>query len=157
MIVCVLAILGYIFQDEIVTNYKKITSTNNSCANLEPLELALRDEISWPEYASTCKDFFKEISEEKFEVKITQLLKSRSQISSQLLLDAGKFYDPNFEQHLLKALKPEMASNVRLAIHYYNMAKAKNVSGAERLLRTACKNRDDPTIKELTKLECKGL
>jgi len=153
---CGLGLAAYLFQNEIVANFKKFTITDNSCSSTEQLEVALKDKTSWPSYIEKCRGFFLEIEDDFFKLKITELLEKPSQSSDNFLLDAGKFYDPNVGQHLLKTLKPEVETNVRLAIRYYSIAKNTDISGAEALLRTACQKLENPTEKILTKKECKG-
>ena len=152
-----MAIAAYLFQNEIVANFKKFTTTDNSCSSSEQLEVALLDETLWPGYVAKCQDFFTGISDEQFQVKLTQLSESSSRNSAQVWFNIGKLYDVNFDQHLLRILKPEVKPEVDLAIGAYSKAKEANVTGAAALLRAACQNTNTPYLKLVTEKECKGL
>jgi hypothetical protein len=117
----------------------------------------LFEEGSWAEYINSCRDYFKNTSDEEFQAILAQL-SDRSAISSgPVWLDIGKLYDVNFGQHLLKTLKPGIKPDVQLAISSYRKASDANVVGAKTLLRAACQNIDEPYFKLMTEKECEGL
>ena len=156
-LLCGLAAAIFFLQNEIVSNFKKLTDENNSCSSSEQLAVVLFEEGSWAEYINSCRDYFKNTSDEEFQAILAQLSERSAISSGQVWLDIGKLYDVNFEQHLLKMLKPGIKPDVQLAISSYRKASDANVVGAKTLLRAACQNIDEPYFKLMTEKECEGL
>jgi len=156
-LLCGLAVAIFFLQNEIVANFKKLTDENNSCSSSEQLAVVLLEEGSWSDYINSCKNYFKNTSDEEFQAILAQLSERSAISSGQVWLDIGKLYDVNFEQHLLKMLKPGIKPDVQLAISSYRKASDANVVGAKTLLRAACQNIDEPYFKLMTEKECEGL
>ncbi|MDA9345512.1 hypothetical protein N9R74_01470 [bacterium] len=156
-LLCGLAVAIFFLKNDIVANFKKLTDENNSCSSSEQLAVVLLEEGSWSDYINSCKNYFKNTSDEEFQAILAQLSERSAISSGQVWLDIGKLYDVNFEQHLLKMLKPGIKPDVQLAISSYRKASDANVVGAKTLLRAACQNIDEPYFKLMTEKECEGL
>jgi hypothetical protein len=156
-LLCGLAVAIFFLKNDIVANFKKLTDENNSCSSSEQLAVVLLEEGSWSDYINSCKNYFKNTSDEEFQAILAQLSERSAISSGQVWLDIGKLYDVNFEHHLLKMLKPGIKPDVQLAISSYRKASDANVVGAKTLLRAACQNIDEPYFKLMTEKECEGL